>query len=48
MCELTKNLPIQAFQGVLNFQDSGGGFVNGKRKIQGAETSLGAMMHKNH
>ena len=42
MCKLTKNLPIQG--GLLDFQDSGGGFDKGKRKIQGVETPVGAML----
>ena len=33
MCKLTKNLPIQG--GLLDFQDSGGGFYKGGGELRG-------------
>ena len=42
MCKPTKNLTIQG--GLLDFQDSGGGFDKGEREIQeGVETPVGPM-----
>ena len=41
MCKLTKKFAHPG--GLLDFQDSGGGFDKGEAKIQGSKTPVGAM-----